>query len=226
MIKLIVFDLDGTLINSLPSITYALDEALIAIDYPSAGIEKTRNWIGNGSDVLVARGMSDSADINPQLPADLLNKACQRFNQAYAEVGHEKDTIYAGVAETLALLEQANYQMAILTNKTECFIEPLLEHFAIDGFFSDLIAGNTLAERKPSPIGLNWLMKKYQLESNQLIMVGDSANDIKAGQAAGCISVGVTYGYNYGVPIDTLNPDYVLSEFADLLQLGCLDLPV
>ncbi|WP_111976589.1 phosphoglycolate phosphatase [Algibacillus agarilyticus] len=219
MIKLIVFDLDGTLIDSLPSINFALDSALTGVGYPAAGPDKTRRWIGNGSDVLVARGLSDSQTIDPALPSDLLQRARGIFNDAYQNAGHAHDLIYPDVAETLGFFAKQGYKMAVLTNKTECFIEPLLVHFGIAQFFEYTIAGNTLPERKPSPMGLHWLCDKYQFTMDEVVMVGDSENDINAAQAAGCQSVGLTYGYNYDVPIASANPTFVIDKFAQLRDL-------
>ncbi|AWB66910.1 phosphoglycolate phosphatase [Saccharobesus litoralis] len=222
MIKLAVFDLDGTLIDSLPSIAHALDSALAAINYPLVGEDNTRQWIGNGSDVLVARGMSRSRQINADLPPELLANARQIFNQTYQAAGHQFDRIYPNVAPTLDKLAAKGIKMAVLTNKTECFVEPILQHFAIDQHFKYVIAGNTLSERKPSPLGLHWLANKFQVTAQEMLMVGDSENDIKAAQAAGCLSIGLTYGYNYGVPISEADPDFVIDDFAQLLDIPAL----
>lgn len=216
----LVFDLDGTLINSLPSIELALNLALTELNRPNVDQAQVKTWIGNGSDVLVARGLSQSFHIDKSLDEQLIKEAHFLFNQAYEANGHDMDDIYPGVANTLAEFNAAGIEMAVLTNKTARFVEPILAKFNIHQYFKYLVGGDSLAEKKPSPIGLLHLAEQFSVKLEDLWMVGDSRNDILAAKNAGVNSIGVNYGYNYGESIDLSQPDYSVEQFAQIKQLS------
>ncbi len=111
----------------------------------------------------------------------------------------------------------------MVTNKPSKFVPDVLAKHGIDGFFSDVIGGDTFAEKKPNPMALNWLLEKHQCDPREMMMVGDSKNDILAAKNAGCQSFGLTYGYNHGEPISASNPDHVadnVSALLDIVQVG------
>ncbi len=109
--------------------------------------------------------------------------------------------------------------MAIVTNKPSKFVPEILEQHGIGKYFVDVLGGDAFAEKKPNPVALNWLMTKHQLQPSDMLMVGDSKNDILAAQNAGCASFGLTYGYNHGEPISASNPDFVADRLAELLEI-------
>ena len=111
--------------------------------------------------------------------------------------------------ETLARIRQAGIAMAVITNKPGQFTRPLLEALGLEMFFCEIVSGDCLAERKPDPLPLKHVLERCKLAPQQMLMVGDSRNDILAARAAGCPSVGLTYGYNYGEPISVWGPDLV-----------------
>lgn len=127
--------------------------------------------------------------------------------------------MYPTVKETLQELHRAGIKMALVTNKPSKFVPDVLVQHGIADYFVDVIGGDTFAERKPNPIALNWLLEKHQLDASQMLMVGDSKNDILAAKNAGCASFGLTYGYNHGEPIANSNPDYVADSLAQLLDV-------
>lgn len=221
-IKFIAFDLDGTLLDSVPDLADAAEKTMQALGRPSVTAEQVTTWIGNGADILIGRCLSQSLDIDPELDPALHRDARQLFDRFYEEGGHQKSALYPGVNETLAAFHAAGVPMAIVTNKPAQFVPHLLEEHGIAGFFVDIIGGDTFPKKKPDPFALHWLMEKHQLAARDMLMVGDSRNDILAAKAATCYVVGLTYGYNYGQPISASDPDIVLDHFSQLAEVVTL----
>ncbi|GLT17901.1 phosphoglycolate phosphatase [Vibrio zhanjiangensis] len=218
-IKLIAFDLDGTLLDSVPDLAVAAEQTVKALGFPSVTEEQVRDYVGNGADVLIARALSRSLAVNPDLDAELLDKARQLFDDYYEKSGHQLSHLYSQVRETLEQLYQAGFVLALVTNKPSKFVPEVLKKHRIDTFFADVIGGDTFSDKKPSPVALNWLLNKYHLQPQQMLMVGDSKNDILAAKNAGCLSFGLTYGYNHGEPISDSQPDFVSDCITDLVDV-------
>ncbi|AOW81548.1 phosphoglycolate phosphatase [Vibrio mimicus] len=218
-IKLIAFDLDGTLLDSVPDLAVAADQAVQAVGYPGVSEAQVRDYVGNGADVLVARALSQSLTINPELSTELREQARHLFDDFYAQTGHKLSHLYANVKSTLTELKNAGFTLALVTNKPSKFVPEVLEQHGIAHFFSDVIGGDTFPNKKPDPMALNWLLEKHQLTAQQMLMVGDSKNDILAAKNAGCPSFGLTYGYNHGEPIADAGPDFVADDITALLEV-------
>ncbi|ACH65654.1 MULTISPECIES: phosphoglycolate phosphatase [Aliivibrio] len=218
-IKLIAFDLDGTLLDSVPDLARAVDLAMQDMGYPRVTLEQASHWIGNGADVLVSRALSQNYIVKDDLDAELIKQARARLDQHYHDGGHQLSHLYPDVKDTLERLHQQGYTLALVTNKPSQFVPELLEQHQLTHLFSDVIGGDTFAEKKPNPFALNWLLDKHGLTAPQMLMVGDSKNDIQAAQAAGCHSFALTYGYNHGEPISDSQPDVVSDEFKYLLAV-------
>ncbi|ENM5770952.1 phosphoglycolate phosphatase [Vibrio mimicus] len=218
-IKLIAFDLDGTLLDSVPDLAVAADQAVQAVGYPGVSEAQVRDYVGNGADVLVARALSQSLTINPELSTELREQARHLFDDFYAQTGHKLSHLYTNVKSTLTELKNAGFTLVLVTNKPSKFVPEVLEQHGIDHFFSDVIGGDTFPNKKPDPMALNWLLEKHQLTAQQMLMVGDSKNDILAAKNAGCPSFGLTYGYNHGEPIADAGPDFVADDIAALLEV-------
>lgn len=218
-IKFIAFDLDGTLLDSVPDLAIAADQTVQALGFPSVSELQVRDYVGNGADVLIGRSLSQSLTINPELSDELRAKARVLFDDFYEQTGHQLSHLYPTVKETLEELHQAGFTMAIVTNKPSKFVPEILEQHGISKYFVDVLGGDAFAEKKPNPVALNWLMTKHQLQPSDMLMVGDSKNDILAAKNAGCASFGLTYGYNHGEPISASNPDFVADRLAELLEI-------
>ncbi|HEY9032617.1 MAG TPA: phosphoglycolate phosphatase [Pseudomonadales bacterium] len=195
----ILFDLDGTLIDSVPELARALDAALTGGGLPAAGINNTRLWVGNGARVLVQRALAHALQL-PQdaVPAALLEDSLQRFLAAYSHNQSSPHDLYDGVADTLQQLAQLPIRLAIVTNKPIRFVPSILENCGIAGHFGLLLGGDSLAEKKPHPAPLLHAVNTLGASTANSLMVGDSANDILAANAAGMRSVCVSWGYNHG----------------------------
>ncbi|MEH2921828.1 phosphoglycolate phosphatase [Samsonia erythrinae] len=215
-IRGLAFDLDGTLINSAPGLAAAVDEALKALSLPAAGETRVATWIGNGADVLVERALR-WAGVEPT--AARIRETRELFDRYYAQTVESGSALFPQVKETLANLAQQGFPMAIVTNKPTPFVAPLLAGLGIGEYFSLVIGGDDVTMKKPHPAPLYLVLGKLGLRAGELLFVGDSRNDILAAKAAGCPSVGMTYGYNYGEAIERSQPEVVLDRFADILPL-------
>lgn len=218
-IRLIAFDLDGTLLDSVPDLAIAADQAVRAMGYAGVSEAQVREYVGNGADILIARALSQSLTIDPQLPAELLTKARVLFDEFYEQTQHQKSRLYPQVIETLTHLKQAGFILALVTNKPSRFVPEVLATHQLTDYFSEVLGGDRFAQKKPDPMALNWLLEQYQLSAQQMLMVGDSKNDILAAKNAGCASFALTYGYNHGEPIALANPDYLADNINVLLSV-------
>ncbi|MBD8576291.1 phosphoglycolate phosphatase [Pseudomonas syringae] len=218
--RLIMFDLDGTLVDSVPDLAVAIDKMLLALGRPAAGLEAVRAWVGNGAPVLVRRALAGDLEHNGVDDA-LAEQGLALFMQAYAEK-HEFTVVYPGVRETLKWLQKKGVEMALITNKPERFIAPLLDEMKLGRFFRWIIGGDTLPQKKPDPAALLFVMKMAGIAPAQALFVGDSRSDVQAARAAGVACVGLSYGYNHGRPIADESPALVLDDLRKLIP-GCLD---
>ncbi|WP_114767326.1 phosphoglycolate phosphatase [Vibrio rhodolitus] len=218
-LKLIAFDLDGTLLDSVPDLAVAADQAVRELGYAGVSEEQVRDYVGNGADILIARALSQSIDIDPELSPELRAKGRELFDDYYEKSGHKLTHLYPQVRETLAELKQAGFTLALVTNKPSKFVPDVLAQHNIADFFSDVLGGDAFPERKPNPVALNCLMEKHGCTPSEMLMVGDSKNDILAAKNAGCRSFALTYGYNHGEPISASKPDFVADNIAQLLEV-------
>lgn len=219
-IRGIAFDLDGTLIDSSLGLSQAVDMALYALELPTAGEERVITWVGNGADVLMQRAMTWALKGQDKQP-DLSQLAMARklFDRSYAETVKEGSFLFPEVVATLSALKEKGFLLGVVTNKPTPFVMPILESFGIAHYFQVIIGGDDVKQKKPHPEALFNTMNAMKLSAEELLFVGDSRNDIQAAQAAGCLNVGLTYGYNYGEAIELSNPDVVFDSFNDLLPL-------
>ncbi|MGI1989134.1 phosphoglycolate phosphatase [Shewanella glacialipiscicola] len=215
-IKAIAFDLDGTLIDSVPDLAVATQATLAELGLSSCTEAQVRTWVGNGAEMLMRRAMTHALGLDVEQTA--LDAAMPTFMHHYQENLEKHSVLYADVHSVLQTLFDAGYKLAVVTNKPYRFTLPLLNAFGINDFFSLVLGGDTLAKMKPDPLPLQHVLREWQLEKSQLLMVGDSKNDILAAKAAGIASIGLTYGYNYGEDIGLSGPDAVCEQFSDILN--------
>ena len=217
--KVILFDLDGTLINSGPDLALAVNHMLQTINRETFTEEVIDGWVGNGAQMLVQRALSGQREIDENLDADLCSDALNIFLTFYAQNLCVATVTYSNVSATLTRLKESGYRLAIVTNKPFAFVEPILESLSLSGLFELILGGDSLDKKKPDPLPLLHASKKMNVSVEQCVMVGDSKNDLIAANACGMQSVGVTYGYNYGEDIGVHSPTVIINDFSELLEL-------
>lgn len=212
--QLVMFDLDGTLVDSVPDLAAAVDQMLARRGRPPVGVERVRDWVGNGAPVLVRRALAGSIE-HDAVDDDAAAAALQDFLRAY-EGSHHATTVYPGVNELLEWLRNHSVRLAVVTNKPERFVAPLLEEKGL-GAFDWIIGGDTLPVKKPDPAGLIQVMREAEVSPAHSLFVGDSRNDVRAARAAGVRVVAVSYGYNHGRPISEEQPDLLVDSLDALI---------
>ena len=218
--KLIGFDLDGTLVNSLPDLALSVNSALVEAHLPQAPEELVLTWIGNGAPVLIARAIAWAQNqTGKTLGQSDISLIQERFNFYYGKNICNISRLYPNVKETLEQLKAKGYLLAVVTNKPTIHVNPVLSAFGIDHLFDEALGGQSLPAIKPHPAPLYYLCGKFGLAPRQILFVGDSRNDILAAHAAGCPAVGLTYGYNYNIPISESNRDWTFDDFKQLLGI-------
>jgi phosphoglycolate phosphatase len=214
-----LFDLDGTLVDSAPDLAAAVDRTLEQLGRKPAGIEQVRQWVGHGSPILMRRALAGKADWEPANISDeaLFDDALKLFYQNYQQLNGQHSTVYAGVEACLETLNERGCRMAIVTNKPEQFVGPLLEQMGLEHHFQLVVGGDTLSTRKPDSAPLLHAMDRLEGSRGTTVMIGDSAADVSAAQAAGIPCVVVTYGYNFGRSVQALGADAVVDSLSELL---------
>ena len=215
--KVILFDLDGTLIDSVPDLASAVNHMLQALHRETFNEDTIRYWVGNGAQVLVKRALSGQTEIDQNLDQSLFEKALEIFLTFYGQHLCIDTAAYPNVITTLHALKEKEYRLGIVTNKPFDFVGPILEDLELHGVFEFWLGGDSLDKKKPDPLPLLHACEKMQVSVDQCVMVGDSRNDLLAARSAGMQSIGVTYGYNYGENIRIYEPHLVVDNFADIL---------
>lgn len=215
--ELLLFDLDGTLIDSAPDLALSVNFMLRSINYKEFSPDIIDTWVGNGAQTLVKRALSGSKDIDESIDNDFFEKALSIFLDYYKDNCCVATTPYPNVKSTLEALQSKDYRMLIVTNKPFDFIEPILQKLGLLEFFEAYIGGDSLETKKPSPEPLLYLCEKSKVNIGNTLMIGDSKNDILAAKAANIESIAVSYGYNYGEDIRIYEPNVTIDDFSDIL---------
>jgi phosphoglycolate phosphatase len=195
--KLLAIDLDGTLVDSAPDIAHCVGSALEAIGYAAPGEARTRAWIGDGIETLIARAIAHGAvQSEASLAGDERNKAAlAAFLACYRDNLFVRSRLYPGVAATLDALRAAGLRLCCITNKRYAFSHELLLQAGIRDRFELLLGGDTLAEKKPSPLQLKVAAETLGVAAGAATLVGDSHQDLRAARAAGYGFVLASFGY-------------------------------
>ncbi|MGO1376106.1 MULTISPECIES: phosphoglycolate phosphatase [unclassified Psychrobacter] len=215
--QLLIFDFDGTLIDSVPDLADATNAMLTTLGKETYPIETIRNWIGNGSRLLVERALVGKVEVlEGELTVEEADHAEQVFFEAYKNLSGSKTVAYPDVDSGLKQLKAAGYTLALVTNKPIRFVPKILQSFGWQDLFSEVLGGDSLSTKKPDPAPLLHVCEKLNVAPEQAVMIGDSRNDILAGQNAKMDTLGLSYGYNYGQDIRELNPTEAFDSFKAL----------
>jgi phosphoglycolate phosphatase len=214
---MVLIDVDGTLVDSVPDLAFCVDEMMDQLGMPRRGEQAVRQWVGNGVERLVRRALINQLDGDPD--EILFEKAMPIFMALYAENTSGRSSLYPGVSEGLSYLKQAGFRLGCVTNKAEQFTVPLLKDLGIHDIFEVVVSGDTLPKKKPDPMPLLHAAEVMGVTPEQSMMLGDSMSDVKAARAAGFQIICMSYGYNHGEDIRDYNPDAVIDSMAELRGL-------
>ena len=205
-IKAIIFDLDGTLIDSVTDLANSVNFTLAKLLLPSHTSEEIRSYVGDGVQKLIKRSLGKTHQ-------EKFEQAFAIFMEHYALYCTDNTLLYPGVCETLEQLA-VDYTLGVLTNKSLKFTHKIMQSLAIEALFKEVVCGDSLPEKKPDPAGFLLMAHRWGLDpAREMIMVGDHATDIKVGQRVGCKTVFVagTIGKKQG-----LTPDFVITSMREL----------
>ena len=217
--QLLIFDFDGTLIDSVPDLADATNAMLATLGKETYPISTIRNWVGNGSRMLVERALVGKIEVlEGELTVEAADHAEQVFFDAYKNISGSKTVAYPDVDSGLKKLKAAGFTLALVTNKPIRFVPKILQSFGWQDLFSEVLGGDSLPVKKPDPAPLLHVCEALNITPEQAVMIGDSRNDILAGQNANMDTLGLSYGYNYGQDICELNPTAAFDDFAALVK--------
>jgi phosphoglycolate phosphatase len=205
----LVFDLDGTLIDSRHDITTAVNRTRETYGLPPLSLEQVVGMVGEGARLLVERAFG--AD----LPAERLDEVLVRYLAAYREVCLDDTRPYPGIPEMLTTLQE-RYPLALLSNKGEELSRLILRGLGLDACFREILGGDSLATRKPDPAGLRLLAERLGVPVERALLVGDTRIDCETARAAGCPFALVEWGFPYPIGTAGLTTDLRVATAAEL----------
>lgn len=208
----VLFDLDGTLLDTVPDLAYAANRMLAELGRPSLPDALIATFVGRGIPKLVERALSGSA--NGSVPSGTLRTGLDIFERCYAEESGRRSACYPGVLKGLESLADAGIPMGVVTNKASRFTHDLLERMRLRHYFAVVVSGDTLREKKPDPAPVRHACEQIGVAPSGALFIGDSRHDVAAGHAAGCAVWCVPYGYNEGGSIGSLGCDRVVPNLA------------
>jgi phosphoglycolate phosphatase len=215
--EMVLIDVDGTLVDSVPDLAFCVDEMLKQLDMPTRGEASVRHWVGNGVERLVKRGLINALDGEPD--EALYEKALPIFRELYAENTSKRSCLYDGVKEALEFLVTTGVKIGCVTNKASEFTLPILKDLGISQYFETVLCGDMVERKKPDPQPLLQSAEKLGVSPAASMMLGDSMSDVKAARAAGFSIICMSYGYNHGEDIRDYHPDAVVDSMAEIKDL-------
>jgi len=221
VIRAVAIDLDGTLLDTITDLSDAINLMLDRLGLPRLEAARVRAMVGKGMANLVKQALAAAGASAPC--EEEARAALALYQECYAGILSRATAPYPGVLSALQAFQAARMPLAVVTNKAARFTVPLLAQQRLDGFFDLVICGDTLPQRKPHPEPLLHAAKHFGIAPGELLMVGDSINDVEAALAAGCPMIGVPYGYNEGRPIQQTPCPLILPDLlavAELLGFG------
>ena len=212
MINTIIFDLDGTLLNTLEDLKDSTNFTLSRYNYSTRTEDEVRSFVGNGVDKLIERAIPEGAS-NPQF------KECVKtFKEYYSKNMYNKTSPYAGIIDLVAELNKNNYKVAVVSNKFDKAVKELCEKY-FNGKIQIAIGESENVRKKPSPDSVLEVINHLGVKKEETVYVGDSEVDIKTARNAELIIVGVTWGFRSRETLINAGADYIIDSPNDLLTL-------
>ena len=208
----IIFDLDGTLIQSLLGIATALNSALAAHQLPTHSTDAVRSFIGDGSHTLCARAMTDQSE-------DTIENVHQSFLKEYSNAWKNGTLLFEGIQELIHSLKSMQCSLSILSNKPQSFTTEIVDYFFPDKPFDLVIGQREGIAKKPDPSGVHEILGELGKSSNNSVLVGDSTVDIVTARNAGIGSIAVTWGYHDIGQLNSVSPKHTASSVEQLIAI-------
>lgn len=218
--KLVMFDLDGTLIETGAEIAGAVNATLAGFDFAAVTQAQVNGWIGQGTTellILALASVSATSELEVR-NSELLSLVKKQFAEEYLLYCGTCSTLYPRVREVLTELKSRGVKLAVVTNKEMRYTRVVLAAHGLDGLFDMVIGGDSLPVKKPDPAGLLHCLKYFELEPGQALFVGDSSIDAAAAKHAGVPVWLLPYGYNMNQDVHDCGPDRVIDDFSALLE--------
>lgn len=212
-VRALVFDLDGTLIDSRRDITHAVNHVLVSSGRSPLPEAQIASYVGDGAFTLMQRA-TGLARLDPELAV-----LHAQFRAYYTAHPATHTLVYPSVRETLSSLSTSHYRVALCTNKPRATTDRVLDALELTRFFAVTVCADDLAHQKPHPEPLLHIAKTLQLQPHELAMIGDGPQDIECGKAAGAITVGVTYGIRPVTEVLASHPDHLVDSLGEVLEL-------
>lgn len=216
-IQLVIFDLDGTLIDSRLDLVHSVNAALRHIGRTELPDDVIASYVGDGAPILIQRALGGEV-----VDEALVRKGLEFFLKYYREHKLDHTTVYPGVAQALAAIQNANNgsprKLAVLSNKPVGPSKAIVDALGLGHFFSQVYGGNSFPTKKPDPEGARRLLQEYGVQPQQAAIVGDSRIDVNTGRNAGMVTVGVTYGFAPHT-LEDEPPDVLVDHPSDLPAL-------
>lgn len=210
----VVFDLDGTLVDTAPDILAYLNDMLGELGRPGLALDKVRPMIGDGVRALLVRGLEASGGVPDGLDIGVL---FNRYLERYTAEPVRCSRPYPAVVETLETLANAGIKLGVCTNKPQLPTDRVLARLGLDRFFGVVIGGDALPTKKPDPAHLLAVLERLNVNPGRAALIGDSATDLKTAQSAGTPCTLVSFGYT-AIPARDLGADRVIDHFSDLVR--------
>ncbi|MDY0330676.1 MAG: phosphoglycolate phosphatase [Thiomonas sp.] len=217
---LVMFDLDGTLVETAPEIADAVNDLLRDQQLPEVSEHLIRAWIGQGTRALMLHAYAHATGLEEETVrrTGTLDILMPRFAAFYAERTGKRSRLYPDVLSTLKALRAAQVRIALVTNKEQRFTTTVLMVHGIRHFFDMVVAGDTLEAKKPDPLPVRYCLDAFKLQPDRALFVGDSETDVATARAAGVPIWAVPYGYNHGKSIALASPDRIIPTVAAVVE--------
>ncbi len=221
LFDLVLFDLDGTLIETAPEIFDAVNDTLRDLHLPEVELGRVRDWIGHGTRELLVQALAhvgnSSADAVRAAPDFAVAK--DRFDGHYRQRCGTRSHLYPHVREVLIALRLAGVKLAVVTNKEQRYTRTVLDAHQMAPLVDRVVSGDSFPVKKPDPVGVLSCMEQFGVTAPRALFVGDSSIDVATARAAGVTVWALPYGYNMGKPIQDCGPDRVIEDFSALMAI-------
>jgi phosphoglycolate phosphatase len=222
---LILFDLDGTLIETAPEIADAVNDTLLQFGFPVVEQARVDRWIGHGTRELLIQAL---AHVGNSTADEVRHSECFKITEAefgkhYQRRCGTRSHLYPHVRETLQALREQGVKLVVVTNKEGRYTQVVLDAHGMTPLFDRVVSGDTLPVKKPDPAGVVDCLQRFGVTRERALFVGDSSIDVATARNAGIAVWALPYGYNMGEPIEACGPDRVIADFSALMPAACDD---